>query len=318
MAERNISLDILKLIMACMVVALHAEFLADVSAVGRYLAVNGVLRIAVPIFLLINGFYFYPILVANNQRAWFNKVLVLYLFWMAVYSGLWFYVPEFSLFGIAQFIFRFLIGFWHLWYLSGLLGAGLVLMLLRKVSSFYLCVSIALTFLAGVLIQYIGHYHLIENAFIDHVFNLPWFHRNFLWFSFPFFCAGFLINKHSLHRRVSADTALILALLGAGLLIAESYFNYLRPNPDRYFDNLAALMLVCPACFIFFVKLTIKGRSKRVALYSSAIYYIQGLVLIGLSYYLPLGSRLAFAGIVLSVAAATVVIAIHRRLKFIL
>ena len=318
MVERNISLDILKLIMACMVVALHAEFLQDFSELGRYLTVNGIFRMAVPIFLLINGFYFYSIFIANNQRAWFKKVLILYFFWMAVYSWLWFYIPDLSVFGVAQFVFRFLIGFWHLWYLSGLLGAALILMLLRKLSSFYLWFLIALTFSAGVFIQYVGHYHLSENPLVDHVFNLPWFHRNFLVFSFPFFCAGFLIHKQALHLAITANAALVLTLLGVGLLIAEAYFNFRHPNSDRYFDNLAALLVACPACFIFFVKLRIEGRSRLVALYSSAIYYIQGYVLIALSHYIPLGSWLALAGIVLSIVAAAVVIALNRQLRFIL
>lgn len=318
MVERNISLDILKLIMACMVVALHAEFLTGISELGRYLTVNGIFRMAVPIFLLINGFYFYPVLAAKRQHAWFKKVFILYLFWMLVYSAFWFYIPTLSIYGIGQFIFRFIIGFWHLWYLSGLIGAALVLLLLRKVSSFYLLLSSALTFLAGVAIQYGGHYHLIKYPLIDHLFNLPWFHRNFLVFSFPFFCVGFLIHKHSLHRTITVNTALLWALLGMGLLIAESYINFLQPNSDRYFENLVALIVVCPACFIFFVKQTIIGHSKQVALYSSAIYYIQGFILIWLSRYMPLGSWLTLTGILLSVMAASLVIAINRRLTFIL
>jgi hypothetical protein len=210
MIERNISLDILKLIMACMVVALHAEFLADVSELGRYLSVNGVLRMAVPIFLLTNGFYFYSILVSTNSRSWFKKISILYIFWMAIYSPFWFYIPPLSIYGIAQFIFRFFIGFWHLWYLSGLIGAALTLMLVQKMPTRYLLLLMAMTFLTGVLIQYSGHYHWINNPFIDHLFNLPWFHRNFLLFSFPFFCAGFLIKKYEWHRKITAGTAFLL------------------------------------------------------------------------------------------------------------
>lgn len=318
MIERNISLDILKLIMACMVVALHAEFLDDVSELGRYLSVNGVLRMAVPIFLLINGFYFYPILVANKQRVWLKKICVLYLFWMAAYSWYWFYIPAFSAYGITQFIFRFIVGFWHLWYLSGLIGAALVFIALQKISSAYLLLLAVLAFLIGVLVQYGGHYHWIENQSIDHALNLPWVHRNFLMFSFPFFCAGFLINKHAVHQKITANAALVLVVLGVGLLLAESYANFQHPNTDRYFDNLAALMVACPACFLFFIKQTIIGCSKQVALYSSAIYYIQGFVLILLSRYMPVGTWLALVGLVLSVMAAAAVIVIHRRLKFIL
>lgn len=48
---RNISLDVLKLTMAFMVLGLHAGFLSDYSKSGEFLFVNGIFRIAVPIFL---------------------------------------------------------------------------------------------------------------------------------------------------------------------------------------------------------------------------------------------------------------------------
>ena len=41
--KRNITLDILKLVLAFMVVGIHAEFLADISILGQYLTVNGIL-----------------------------------------------------------------------------------------------------------------------------------------------------------------------------------------------------------------------------------------------------------------------------------
>ena len=56
--ERNVSLDILKLSMAFMVVAAHARFLSEISPLGEYLTVNGLFRIILPVFLIINGFFF--------------------------------------------------------------------------------------------------------------------------------------------------------------------------------------------------------------------------------------------------------------------
>ena len=47
---RNISLDIAKLSMAVMVVALHSEFLSEYSEALSYVVTNGIFRVAVPIF----------------------------------------------------------------------------------------------------------------------------------------------------------------------------------------------------------------------------------------------------------------------------
>jgi hypothetical protein len=51
--------------MAFMIVGLHAGFLGEYTKLGHYLTVNGVFRVAVPVFLIINGFYFYPVLLKN-------------------------------------------------------------------------------------------------------------------------------------------------------------------------------------------------------------------------------------------------------------
>lgn len=66
---RNVSLDLLKLLMAIMVVALHANFLQEYSLLGSYLLVNGLFRVAVPIFLIINGFYFFNVLIQGAQQG---------------------------------------------------------------------------------------------------------------------------------------------------------------------------------------------------------------------------------------------------------
>ena len=44
-------------------------FLAGITSTGNHLTVNGIFRIAVPLFLLINGFYFYPTLCANESET---------------------------------------------------------------------------------------------------------------------------------------------------------------------------------------------------------------------------------------------------------
>lgn len=55
---RNGALDVLKIAMAFIVVGMHAGFLTDISPIAAYLTANGLFRIAVPVFLLINGYFF--------------------------------------------------------------------------------------------------------------------------------------------------------------------------------------------------------------------------------------------------------------------
>lgn len=302
-----------------MVVALHAGFLGDISSLGQYLTVNGIFRIAVPIFLIINGYYFYSVLLANNQANWLKRVLVLYFFWMVFYSYFWLTVPGGAVNEIFKFIKTIIIGYHHLWYISGMIGAAIILITLRRFSSFTLFISIISTFLGGVIVQYMGNYHVLEGSVFDKLFNYNWFHRNMLLFSYPFFCIGYLINKHSLHKFISFKSACILSVLGVIILLGESYINYFQAGRYGGFDNYLSLILVCPFIFILFMKSNISGTNKSIALYSSAVYFIHSAILSILRKYSNFDETyLTILTIPASVLASYFIIKINKKLKFIL
>lgn len=317
--NRNVSLDILKLFMAFMVVGLHASFLKEFSELGSYLATNGLFRIAVPVFLIINGFYFFPVLVKNSQFSWFKRVAILYAVWMLFYIFFWFDMPEVSLLGLAKLLKSIIIGYHHLWYISGMLGAAFLLLLLKNQSTQFLLATIIISFLSGVTIQYLGNYHYFEGSTLDKLFNLTWLHRNAFLFSYPFFCIGFLINKHELYKKFSLKNAGIIALLGLSLLLLESSFNFYQDGVDGGFDNYMSLLFLCPFIFIFFSKLNIKGESKNIALYSSAIYFIHSFFLSMFNKYFDLEpTALTIACVLASTVAAYFIVKLNHRLKFIL
>ena len=57
--ERNLSIDILKVILAIAVVFLHTRIFYDLSTLLGHVFVQGIFRLAVPIFLVITGYYFF-------------------------------------------------------------------------------------------------------------------------------------------------------------------------------------------------------------------------------------------------------------------
>jgi surface polysaccharide O-acyltransferase-like enzyme len=273
MRERNLSLDILKLIMAFMVIGIHTHFLSDVSTTLNYLFVNGVFRIAVPVFMIVSGFYFYPILQKHtlNIESYFKRIFILYIFWTAFYSYFWVkWLPASSHF-LLIFWENFIIGYHHLWYLSGLLGATAVLYFFRQKSSLFIAASAITFFLIGVGIQYISYYHLISHKSL-----YCWMYRNFIFFSYPFLCIGYLISKHDYHNKVSLNLAKLLLIVGLLTLLLESFFNYTHrlQNSLDGFDILFSLILVCPAIFVFFIKQRMIGNSKEISLYATALYLI--------------------------------------------
>lgn len=317
--KRNIALDILKLILAFMVVGIHTGFLANISVMGQYLTVNGIFRIAVPIFLLISGFYFYPVLNKGNSIYWFKRILYMYLFWMLFYSYFWFRPTDISFIEIARIIYTFIIGYFHLWYLPAILGAAALVILFRKLSLKLMIGIILIAFAGGVAIQYAGNYHIIDNQTIDEFFNKTWIYRNFLFFGFPFFSIGFLINKFSIQERISLKLSVILSIIGFFLLICESYFNYIDPLRDGGFDNLMSLLIVCPAVFLLFMKLDFQGSSKQLSFYSAGVYFIHPIFLSTYKNFPDFhGTLLTFIVFISSIFASYFLIKVNNRVKFVL
>ena len=313
--DRNISLDILRLFMSFFVIGVHAKFLSDVHPVAAYLSINGIFRMSVPIFLLISGFYSFSAFENGRNRAWFKRVLYLYIFWMLFYAYFWLN-PQGETLQASYIIETLLNGYAHLGYIAGLLGAGLLLYVMKGLRTSILVASIVMTFFAGVGLEYFYNTQTLSPALSEFLSNY-WVSRNFLFYSFPFLMMGYLIRKCSFHRKISLPIAVVASLIGVSLLLSESYTNY-RMNVD-FVDNLAALFIACPAIFLLFTKLDIRGASKQLALYSVGIYFIHTFVLIVLLKLTNLQptplSLVAFAG---SAAAAYVLIQLRKRLPFII
>jgi len=302
-----------------MVVGLHTEFLGEISALGSYLSVNGIFRIAVPVFLVINGFYFFSSLTKGSQIDWIKRVLTLYVVWMLFYSYFWLSVPEISLMSIFQLIKSIVLGYHHLWYVSGMLGAAILVLLFKRRSSTFLVLTIITSYMVGVTIQYLGNYHYFEGSLLDKLFNMYWFHRNAFLFSYPFFCIGYLLNKHKVHEKVTLAGALLVSAIGITLLLFESYLNYYQEGREGGFDNYLSLLFVCPFIFVLFTKLEVRGNSKDIALYSSAIYFIHSFFLSVLVKFTELESTtLTISCILASCLASYFIIKINKKVGYIL
>ncbi|WP_426104713.1 acyltransferase family protein [Massilia sp. TSP1-1-2] len=188
-----------------------------------------------------------------------------------------------------------------------------------KASTKVLVAAVIVTFLGGVFIQYIGSYQLLGSTNISKIFSLSWPHRNFLFFSFPFFCAGYLINKHKIHNRFTTRTALTMAGFGAVLMFAESYLNFIGTAAAAGVDNLVSLALICPAIFILFMKLNLPTDSRELARYSTGIYLVHVLIisLLQKTFEIPPTALTAWTAIA-ATALAAVLIRLDRKLGFLL
>ena len=263
--------------MAIFVVCLHGNFLKDISLTGSYLTVNGLFRIAVPTFLLINGYFFFYATQDKTLKIWFLRISYLYLIWMIVFSYYWFKPPIFSVGYFIKLLFNIFVGYHHLWYFPAIIGAAIVVLILDRNKLSYQISIIILTFFIGLFVQYSGNYHIMSNLFLDKLFNYSWSYRNFLFFGFPYFYIGFLINKYKIQKIITVKTSLSVFSAGLFLLFLESYANYVNPTRDGGFSHYLSLLLVCPAIFMFVINLNVTGNSRKIALFSTSVYLIHPL-----------------------------------------
>jgi len=318
----NGNLDALKVLLAIFVVALHCKIMGgNYNALG-YMLCNGLFRVAVPAFFIINGYYLFQTLAAGHSFAnWFKRGLLIYLFWMLVYSPL--YVDPatiVSVGGVLGVLKKLLIGYFHLWYLLGMLGGGLMLFVLRDTSSISLIGLALAAFLIGLLLQYARVYYELPNAFLQHFNQNDYTARNFIFMGFPFMAMGFLFARHRVPQRVTRGGVWLGLLIGLGLILAESGLNYaLRADVEQNFDFLASLLVITPALFLLpFVHFRASTNSIPAKL-SSAVYYVHPWLIYGaMTAGLVYGNPMVALVTLLAFTAAPLLILASRRVRFIL
>jgi surface polysaccharide O-acyltransferase-like enzyme len=318
-AKRNVSLDVLRIIMSVMVIGLHTDFLGDISPVGRALTVNGLFRLAVPTFLLISGFYFREAVQRQGAGRWLLRLLTLYAVWSGLYAWFWLLDADGQLQTASRLLISVLVGYWHLWFLPCALGAAVLLLALKRLPGRALLALALALYGIGVLIQYVGSHHLSSHAALDRLASITWVHRNFLLMGFPFFCIGYLLNESRLHERLRPVTVRWVATVSVVVLLLESWLHHqLSPSP-RGIDSLLALIVACPALFLVAIQSRVDGQSKNLALLAAAVYFIHALFIELLQRQTSAnGLSLTLSVMALSALAAPAIVRLHRRLPFLL
>ncbi|WP_435522691.1 acyltransferase family protein [Chryseobacterium indoltheticum] len=249
---RNLSIDILKIILAFFVVFLHMNFLKETYPLLSYLLVNGLFRIAVPVFLVITGFYFFHIDTPKKLKKWLFRTFLLYAIWMLIYISYWKDNDEILL--------TIVFGYHHLWYLIGTCFSGLILYFLKNQNSRLLFGLAIFLFLFGYIVQILGNLHYLD-AESDSLLNDYLLYRNFLFVCFPFLTIGFLINKYAIDISTYKNSSL-LVILSVLCVIAESFFNY-KYISNESTDILFSLIFASPLLFFVLSEDLYKNHFKN-------------------------------------------------------
>jgi surface polysaccharide O-acyltransferase-like enzyme len=253
-ARRLPGIDLLKIVLAVMVVGLHAQLWRQDHPLAGQLLGEGLFRLAVPTFLLINGWFFGALGDRSRQRAWIGKLLRLYLAWSLIYgadlvqTALASPQPGWTALRLL------LLGDRHLWYLpAAATAAGLCWLGLDRHPR-ALLVLMAAGWLYGFALQDGVPADAPLPGFGD-LDGRPWAWRNVLGVGLPFFGLGLLLQRQAWVSRLPARHAAGLAALGLLAVLAEAWWHVQAGTADRDRDLLLSLLPAAPALLLAALRL---------------------------------------------------------------
>lgn len=285
---RNNAIDILKLVLSITIIAIHTNYLEGYSEFANYFTVEGLFRVSVPTFFIINGFYYFEFLKAKSLRMYLNKVITLYVFYTFLYSYFILKLAmnnsgaEYLLYVLKDLVF----GYGHLWYLSSLIMLAAVSKNLTKINPTYWHVCVVLfALLIGWLIQ--GSVFNIDNEILSK--NRTLLYRNLIFVGFPFFFTGILLANFIAKKRDAILNkfwfVLLILIASFFLVIIEAAFNYhLAPGYHR--DILLSSLPFSCVLFLTVYLLGLKHQllfAKGFGRISTATFFIHPLFIAVLS-----------------------------------
>jgi len=229
-----------------------------------------------------------------------------------------FYYSELSLSGV---IIKLINGYYHLWYLPGLLGGMIILFFLKKTgikNSSIFRLSIIL-FLIGWLIQKV---RLIEPDIpAIEILSKISVSRNFIFLGFPFISIGYLIKaeKITLQKIIKPQHSWGWVILAISLLLLESHIGkIIKPIGTDFY---LALFFLCPLLFLMFKDYPAKTmKSDFYAKLYVAIYFLHPLMIFLSKKIFPeFNNSIHYLMVlILSFAGSIVLIYLNRKIKIFL
>lgn len=309
---RNVALDALKVLLAFCVVGLHAKLFIQIQPKLSWLTVNGLFRIAVPCFFVINGYFLRDSVLRGKALDWVRRNFVLYALWFVLYEIFWMVVLRQPAPGLVTVI----LGPYHLWYLIGVVVGVLVLLVLKDRTGLLIAAALA-AFAVGVALQYLRFFPPASGP-ID-VLRYPGVYRNGLLLGFPLLTLGYLIRSHDLDRRVSMPVALALLCVGLVMVLVESWILGAAAGMEGSADNFIFTPVACAGLFLVAQKTSHEGtRGADLSMLATAIYLSHVGILDIVAHFTGFGTIATAVTLVLTIPVSLVLIQIQRRFGLVL
>ena len=278
--DRDISLDILRITATLAVIMLHtakrAWYLLPLDSVewGVSTIYDGLVRWAVPVFVMISGYLF---LSRDNDikklyRCNILRIATAFLFWSAVYAWLWWMQGT----DWKNAVKLFIKGNYHLWFLPMIIGLYMAVPILKKIVSddklakYFLAVSFAVAFVIPQLIKLSGLLSQGLQATLKSSYGN--FHFE-IFLGYPFyFVLGYMIKTGKLS--ISRNMAFIMGVAGAVVTVVPTVALSLSEGKcyDAMFDYMTVNVLM-EAVFVFvFFNRPVKTTSNIITTLSKASF----------------------------------------------
>ncbi|MFK7114770.1 acyltransferase family protein [Flavobacterium oreochromis] len=225
---RNNNLDILKIVMAFLVIALHIFPVAKVDGIKgliSYEIASGITRIAVPTFFLISG-YFLRNKLNDTAYLWkyVKRILLLYVVWQLIYLPDLIRFYKLGWFSATALFLKIVYGYWHLWYLLATVIAVGLLYFFRNFSLSLKVVLIVLLLFVGYGFQIGIQSNYIHNLDIRFLYEIIGTTRNYLFFALPMMMIGSLYEFWK--DRISKVQWLLIPIWILLLVEVRLYYTY--------------------------------------------------------------------------------------------
>lgn len=319
--DRNQTIDIFRLLLIFMVVAIHVDVLSTFKELNFFI-VDGYFRIAVPIFFIING-YFFQCYITDKKlfKKWLYRSSLLFMIWQVIYLPMYFPDDGWTPLHIAVFVSALLFGYHHLWYIAAMVTGGVMLYYVKHNKyTLILCVSL---FLIGWFLQYVRIFFDTEGVLLK-IFSQYWIFRNGLFFGFPMMFIGAYIAKNDVVEKFSQRWCEVVVVVSFFALSLELWLTstYIFNKISYHIDFIISLLVFCPTLFILLMKSKkvyfIYFNSKDLALIASAVYFIHPCIIHLVEGYYSLSAVIAYVlTIGMSFLIAFVLFCFRKKLFFI-
>lgn len=270
-------LDICRIILSFLIVMIHTSPLINISVIANYWIINGINRIAVPLFFSISGYLLENKLQKNDGYIfkWVFRIIKIYIIWLIIFAIVQSLVfPSVNTFrGYIKAVGLFLInnlmhGYFTLWYLPSLIIIGIIYYFVRNIKSGYVIIVAVIVYSLSLFGDTWSSY---SNNIINHLLMAltgPFGEvRNSPGNGFVFFFIGASIYRNGKH--VNIKKTQLLFYISLLLFISEIWIMSLQNSKDH---NMYLSLI--PLTYSGMKILTNRKNEKRIAWASNMSLYI--------------------------------------------